>query len=701
MRRLRRLAIVLVAIGLVTSAVYATGAFSSLSTSRDANVHVAGDKAGYLGLAPGENGEYTTYQNGKLQLQLNGALEGKDAPTGGGVNRDARTELTDVFTITNQGAQSVGVWLEDTDDYIAFERASGGSLEGQGNAVELAPGDTVHVGLTIDTTETDADQLDTQLIINADSDVEGTNAGTGSENSEGTQLPASSSTPEEDELSNGNDDSDDSSDEDKYENCDKWKVLIGKPCYKQTSESDAIDATVEVLDETTEPAQKEVGEATEPIREPIEEKFNSREELIQELTADIENVIDFLEEHPKISAVLMWQNPLTISAWAYMHPEEATSLVLGVLLGEAGIPGGKAEVSQSDSVFYLVGWLAPGFIPEVGAVFDGRDLAHSAWNLNGEGIALNSLAVASSIKGVGIGNVLKAGGGLTKWIAKVGGRAGSPAANALKADALDAVGKYIVPHTLESSRLSGRQNSAFIETSTITLLDRLSDGGASKMLDNGAPMDAVAKSAKAGDLKKNGEVTKRVGYEEMKTLQRMELSGAEKMEFVKRGHDITAVGNLMDNGLSAGRAHTFAERGIDFTRAEELRSMDGVTIDNIRRLGDEGANFKKAKTAHGEDVPIGHVEYYIKNGNDLDEVIAARETGRSATFIKKVYQFKNSKKTVENKAKAIDWKKKGKVGLALSGYYAAAHNYCTWQSQEHADEDWKFSKTCRALPSQP
>lgn len=394
-------------------------------------------------------------------------------------------------------------------------------------------------------------------------------------------------------------------------------------------------------------------------------------------------------------------NPMTISAWAYMHPEEATSLVLGVLLGEAGIPGGKAEISQSDSVFYLVGWLAPGFIPEVGAAFDGRDLVHSVWNLDGEGIALNSLAVASSIKGVGIGNVLKAGGGLTKWIAKVGGKTGSPAANALKSDALDAMGKYIVPHTLESSPLSKGQNSKLSRVATIKLLDRLSDGGASKMLENGAPMDAVAKTAKEGNLKKEGEIVKRVGYQEKQTFSRMDLGENEMIEFAKRGYDTGAIDDLLDNGLSGGRAKTFAERGIDFTKAEELRSADGVTIDNIRRLGDEGADFKKAKTAHDKDVPIEHVEYYTKNGNDFDEVIAARETGRSATFIKKVYQFKNSKKTVENKAKAIDWKKKGKVGLALSGYYAAAHNYCTWQSQEHADEDWKFSKTCRALPSQP
>ncbi len=74
------------------SAIYATGAFSNLTTSREASVDVVGDNAGYLVLTPGENGEYTN-QNGELQLQLNGALEGEDAPSGSGVNIKAASDL--------------------------------------------------------------------------------------------------------------------------------------------------------------------------------------------------------------------------------------------------------------------------------------------------------------------------------------------------------------------------------------------------------------------------------------------------------------------------------------------------------------------------------------------------------------------------------------------------------------------------------
>lgn len=43
------------------------------------------------------------------------------------------------------------------------------SPDGNGNAVELTPGDTV--GLAIDTTDADVEQLDTQLTITPDTDI--------------------------------------------------------------------------------------------------------------------------------------------------------------------------------------------------------------------------------------------------------------------------------------------------------------------------------------------------------------------------------------------------------------------------------------------------------------------------------------------------------------------------------------------------
>ncbi len=107
MNQLRRIAICLIAVGLVTSAIYATGAFDSATTKRNANVNVVGDAAGYLGLQPadGENGQYATDKGGELALRLDGTLE--DGPAGSGVNQGSQTVISDIFTITNQGTQPV------------------------------------------------------------------------------------------------------------------------------------------------------------------------------------------------------------------------------------------------------------------------------------------------------------------------------------------------------------------------------------------------------------------------------------------------------------------------------------------------------------------------------------------------------------------------------------------------------------------
>jgi hypothetical protein len=74
MSSVRRLAIVLMAVGVVVGAVYATGAFTSLTAQRDANIQVAGDASSYLAFqpAPGPNGAYASLRNGKLRVSAAG-----------------------------------------------------------------------------------------------------------------------------------------------------------------------------------------------------------------------------------------------------------------------------------------------------------------------------------------------------------------------------------------------------------------------------------------------------------------------------------------------------------------------------------------------------------------------------------------------------------------------------------------------------
>lgn len=73
--------------------------------------------------------------------------------------------------------------------------------------LDVVFGYTVHVGLTIDTTDTDADQIDTQLIVNADSEVEGETAESLSPEDNASSSNPSSPTNNGGRFDNGDDSS--------------------------------------------------------------------------------------------------------------------------------------------------------------------------------------------------------------------------------------------------------------------------------------------------------------------------------------------------------------------------------------------------------------------------------------------------------------------------------------------------------------
>jgi hypothetical protein len=178
MTRIRRFAIVLLTASVVTSAIYATGAFTNITATRDANIQVAGDAAGYLAIKPaqGSNGAYASLRGGKLRVSVGSALDGK----GGGVNKNAITAVRNIFTITNKGSQPVGIWLTDASKAVTFR---GGTkwkaLEGRKNAVALNPGETLYVGLTVDTRGKTKGDLINSMKIHANAEVSGANVKTG------------------------------------------------------------------------------------------------------------------------------------------------------------------------------------------------------------------------------------------------------------------------------------------------------------------------------------------------------------------------------------------------------------------------------------------------------------------------------------------------------------------------------------------
>ncbi len=85
-----------------------TGAFTSVTADRVAEINVAGDASALLSMKPydGLNGQYAHYNsNGALYLDL-------ATLTAAGVNVDAETRFDNVFTITNNGTQTITVALE-------------------------------------------------------------------------------------------------------------------------------------------------------------------------------------------------------------------------------------------------------------------------------------------------------------------------------------------------------------------------------------------------------------------------------------------------------------------------------------------------------------------------------------------------------------------------------------------------------------
>jgi hypothetical protein len=136
-----------------SAAAVGTGAFNFANVERSANMQVVGDKKAFLAL--NDTSDYAVGgNNGTLQLAF-----GKSADvTGSGINQESDYSFTGVFSITNQGSQPVGVWIEDNDgddavNWYGTESDDNSdfstSIEGPGNAYQLDVGEQVFVNVTI------------------------------------------------------------------------------------------------------------------------------------------------------------------------------------------------------------------------------------------------------------------------------------------------------------------------------------------------------------------------------------------------------------------------------------------------------------------------------------------------------------------------------------------------------------------------
>jgi hypothetical protein len=108
---------------------------------------------------PGPNGDYAVVEDGTLGLNFGPSNPKVD---GEGVIADSVMPFHNVFTITYTGDQTAEVYLTNDAEGLAFYRGDdpSQSIEGEENAVELAPNETVDVGVLLDTEDGELESVD-------------------------------------------------------------------------------------------------------------------------------------------------------------------------------------------------------------------------------------------------------------------------------------------------------------------------------------------------------------------------------------------------------------------------------------------------------------------------------------------------------------------------------------------------------------
>lgn len=161
-----------------------SGAFTSVEADRPVSVEVVDDTDAYLSPVPlDEDGEVPDDPSDPSQLRTPEAQEepyavinednGRLELTFSALNPEATTHVSQVFQITNDGEDTVGVWFEaegDNKNAVTFTDGNDNVLnDGPENAVDLNVGNEIVVDVEFDTSDisTDEDIIDT-LVLNAD-----------------------------------------------------------------------------------------------------------------------------------------------------------------------------------------------------------------------------------------------------------------------------------------------------------------------------------------------------------------------------------------------------------------------------------------------------------------------------------------------------------------------------------------------------
>ncbi|WP_127117299.1 hypothetical protein [Halorubrum sp. PV6] len=163
-------------------AAFGTEAFTSVQAERNVDVAVAGDRSSFIAIQPLSSNNAGKYVNTESDDTVEIELDGGNSGSGEGVAQDAITQLEDLFRVVNQGSQPVSVYFEDDSEAVTFRvtrstgtstnGSNGESLEGADNSVELAVGEQVVVGMTVDTLNNDVSgQLLDSAVLYADANA--------------------------------------------------------------------------------------------------------------------------------------------------------------------------------------------------------------------------------------------------------------------------------------------------------------------------------------------------------------------------------------------------------------------------------------------------------------------------------------------------------------------------------------------------
>lgn len=155
--KLLALILIVTAVVLVT----ATGAFSSVTATRTANVDVADDANGVLSIeangSTSSNGNYASTTGSPAQLQID--LTSSNLGTASGLNPNASTHIYHVFNVTNNDPNGNDKIVYITQEgagnvdfvYNTTDGSGNGNLVGSANAVTLSSGERLSVGIIVDT----------------------------------------------------------------------------------------------------------------------------------------------------------------------------------------------------------------------------------------------------------------------------------------------------------------------------------------------------------------------------------------------------------------------------------------------------------------------------------------------------------------------------------------------------------------------